>query len=184
MIATMKLTKGANSLQASSTMGWHFVIIVNMNYKRLAISLLLPQLAGAIGAMFTSPNIGSWYDVLEKPFFTPPDWVFGPVWITLYLLMGVSSYMVWQKTKSNHDAKKAVLLYWIHLCFNASWSIVFFGLQMTGIALVNIFIILFFIILLIVKFSRFDYRASLLLVPYLLWVCLATLLNFSIWYLN
>jgi len=149
-----------------------------MNYKRLIASLVLPQLAGVVGSLFTFSSVSTWYVGLIKPALNPPSWIFGPVWITLYLLMGISVYLIWQKDS------KATTLFWIHLFFNASWSVIFFGLQNPGLALINILVILVFIIALIIKFWKIDKRASYLLVPYLLWVSFATYLNYSIWILN
>ncbi len=149
-----------------------------MNYKRLIISLVLPQLAGLAGSLFTAPAISTWYAFLEKPSFGPPNWIFGPVWVLLYILMGISVYLIWQKDR------KAVYLFWIHLFFNATWSIVFFGLKNPGLAFLNIIIIWIFIIVLIIKFWKIRKLSSVLLIPYLLWVSFASLLNYFIWQLN
>ena len=151
-----------------------------MNYKRLAICLVLPQLAGAIGSAFTMSSITEWYVSLEKPFFTPPNWLFGPMWVTLYLLMGISIYLVWQKVGKTKD----FWLFWVHLFFNFIWTPVFFGLRNPGLGLINIIIIWLFIILLIFRFWKIRKVSSYLLIPYLLWVSIAAALNFSIWYLN
>lgn len=150
-----------------------------MNYKRLIISLILPQLAGLVGSFFTAPAISNWYAFLEKPSFNPPSWIFGPAWILLYILMGISSYLVWQK-----GDKKALTIFWIHLFFNALWSIVFFGLQNPGLAFLNIIVIWVFIIVLIIKFWKINKWSSILLIPYLLWVSFASVLNYFIWQLN
>lgn len=155
-----------------------------MNYKRLIISLALPQLAGLIGSIFTTSAIPVWYATLQRPSFSPPNWIFGPVWITLYVLMGISVYLVWQKIEVNKKAKRAMLFFWIHLFFNASWSIIFFGFQNPGLAFVNIIIIWFFIIVLMIKFWQINKWSTHLLIPYLLWVSFASILNFFIWYLN
>ncbi|MFH1565412.1 MAG: TspO/MBR family protein [bacterium] len=155
-----------------------------MNYKRLAISLALPQLAGAIGSLFTTSAIPNWYANLNKPSFNPPNWIFGPVWITLYILMGISVYLVWQEVEKNKKSKNAVMLFWIHLIFNASWSIIFFGLQNLALAFINIIIILAFIIILMIKFWKINKYSAYLLAPCLLWVSFAALLNYFIWYLN
>ena len=155
-----------------------------MNYKRLIISLALPQAAGVLGSFFTSPAIPTWYATLQRPSFSPPNWVFGPVWILLYVLMGISVYLVWLKVKKNKSVGFAVKLFWLHLIFNASWSIVFFGLQNPGLALVNIVLIWLFIIILIIKFWKINKLAGYLLIPYLLWVSFASVLNYFIWQLN
>lgn len=155
-----------------------------MNYKKLIISLALPQLAGLIGSFFTAPAISGWYTALQRPSFSPPNWLFGPVWITLYILMGISVYLVWQKIEKNKTARGALWLFWIHLFFNAIWSIIFFGLQNPGLAFINIIIIWLLIIALIVKFWQINRWASYFLIPYLLWVSFASVLNYFIWYLN
>ena len=149
-----------------------------MNYKRLIISLALPQLAGIIGSFFTISAIPVWYATLEKPSFSPPNWIFGPVWILLYILMGISIYLIWQKDRSS------TRLFWIHLFFNAIWSIIFFGFQNPGLAFINIIIIWLLIVILMIKFWRINQWSTYLLIPYLFWVSFASILNYFIWYLN
>ncbi|MBU4082342.1 tryptophan-rich sensory protein [Patescibacteria group bacterium] len=155
-----------------------------MNYKRLIISLALPQLAGIVGSLFTTSAIPTWYATLQRPSFSPPNWIFGPAWITLYILMGISVYLIWQKVEKNKTARNAMWLFWIHLFFNAIWSIIFFGLQNPGLAFVNIIIIWLLIIALMIKFWKINRWATYLLIPYLLWVSFASVLNYFIWYLN
>ncbi len=155
-----------------------------MNYHKLLISLIAPQLAGLIGSLFTAPAVGGWYAALDKPAITPPGWLFGPVWITLYILMGISVYLVWSKRRQEKKVKPAVNLFWIHLLFNAGWSIIFFGLRMPGLAFVNIIIIWLFILVLIWMFEKISRVAGWLLVPYLFWVSFATVLNLYIFLLN
>ncbi len=151
---------------------------------KFLIALLLCQGAGIIGSLFTVPAIDSWYQGLEKPIFNPPGWVFGPAWALLYFLMAVSVYLIWRRLKKDKKAKEAFWLFWIHLVFNASWTIVFFGLRNPGLALVNIAFIWLFIIVLIVRFYKISKTASYLLWPYLLWVSFASVLNYFIWHLN
>ena len=155
-----------------------------MNYKRLIISLALPQLAGIVGSVFTTSAIPIWYATLQRPSFSPPNWLFGPVWILLYILMGISVYLVWQKIDKDKTARGALWLFWIHLFFNAIWSIIFFGLHNPGLAFVNIIIIWLLIIILMVKFWKINKWSTYLLIPYLLWVSFASALNYFIWYLN
>ncbi len=150
-----------------------------MNYKKLIICLGLPQLAGLVGSIFTISAIPVWYAGLQRPTFSPPNWIFGPAWILLYILMGISVYLIWQKGE-----KQALWLFWIHLFFNATWSIIFFGLQSPFWALLNIIIIWLFIITLMIKFWKINKWATYLLVPYFLWVSFASILNYFIWYLN
>ncbi len=154
------------------------------NFFQALLAILLCQSAGIIGSFFTANKIQTWYDALQKPFFNPPGWIFGPVWFTLYCLMGISLYLLWQQRKTNPKANKAVVAFLIHLIFNATWSIVFFGLEMLGLAVLNILIILGFIIYLIKISYSINKTASYLLVPYLAWVSFATLLNIAILVLN
>jgi len=155
-----------------------------MNYIKLIVSLILPQLAGGLGAFLMGDSVSTWYATLEKPFFNPPSWVFGPVWLTLYLLMGISAYLIWKKVGENNDAKKAMNIYWIHLAFNASWTPIFFGLHNIGLAFLNIVVLWALILILIIKFWKISRTASYLLIPYIAWVTIATALNAFIWYLN
>jgi len=157
---------------------------MKLNYKRLIISLALPQLVGIVGSFFTTPAISTWYATLKRPSFSPPNWLFGPAWITLYILMGISVYLIWQKVEKNKKARSVMWLFWVHLVFNASWSVIFFGLQNPGLAFVNIIIMWLLIVVLMIKFWRINRWASYLLIPYLLWVSFASVLNYFIWYLN
>ncbi len=122
----------------------------------------------------------SWYQTLSKPFFSPPDWIFSPVWTVLYILMGVSLLLVWRKKNSFF----AMRLFLIHLAVNLSWPAVFFGLRNIFLSLVVIILLLILIVKVIKSFNKFDKRASWLLYPYLAWVSFATILNLSIWFLN
>lgn len=155
-----------------------------MNAKKLIVSLILPQVAGVLGSLATMSAIPDWYAGLIKPPFAPPNWLFGPAWITLYLLMGLSCYLIWSKTDRNPRAKSAMALYWTHLAFNASWSFAFFGLRNPLLGLINIVVILAMIIAMVIKFWKIDRRASILLIPYLGWVSFASVLNFFLWRLN
>lgn len=149
---------------------------------RLITSIVICQLAGVIGSLFTSPAIPGWYASLTKPAFNPPSWLFGPVWITLYLLMGIALFLVWQKGISKTHL--GMIFFIAQLLLNALWSYLFFGLQNPFIALIEIAFLLAFIILTIVYFWSVSRPASILLIPYALWVAFASVLNFSIWWLN
>jgi tryptophan-rich sensory protein len=146
--------------------------------------ILISQFAGIIGSFFTAPAISGWYAELNKPFFNPPGWVFGPAWISLYTLMGIASYLIWLKRKKNNLANTALIIFFIHLVFNALWSIIFFGLNNPMWAFFEIIILWIMILVLIIMFYKIDRKASYLLIPYILWVSFASLLNFSIWMLN
>ncbi len=154
-----------------------------MDLKKLIIAVVICQLAGIIGSVFTAQSIPDWYQTLVKPEFTPPSWLFAPVWITLYTLMGISLYLVWER-KDKKDVTPALLVFFAQLVLNAIWSIVFFGLQSPFYA----FIIIVFLWVLIAGSIYFFYpvskTAAYLLIPYILWVSFAALLNYYIWILN
>lgn len=152
-----------------------------LNINKLIISFILPISAGLIGSLFTFQSIPTWYASLQKPFFNPPNWIFGPVWTTLYILMGLSFYMVWKGKKNN---KEAMQIYLLQLLFNTSWSIIFFGLQNIFGGLVVIVILWTLILKTILEFLKVNKISSYLLIPYLLWVSFATVLNFMIYILN
>ena len=145
--------------------------------KKLFLSVSVCLLAGFIGSVATFPSIPTWYAGLIKPPFNPPNWIFGPVWTTLYVLMGIAMYLVWRK-------KKSLKLFLIHLGVNAGWSIIFFGLHSVLGGLVTIIILWGCIYTLIREFYRIDRRASYLLYPYLAWVSFASLLNVALLILN
>lgn len=147
--------------------------------------ILLAQSAGVLGSFFTFSAIPAWYVTLEKPFFTPPNWLFGPVWTLLYTLIGIAAYIVYEKGKKKKNLrKKALTLFIIQLALNAWWSIIFFGLRSPLLALLEIAVLLFFIFLTIKTFQRISLPAAFLLIPYLLWVSFATFLNIGIVLLN
>ncbi len=160
------------------------------NIFKLIISIAFCQSAGLIGSFFTISSIQNWYNLLNQPSFRPPNWLFGPVWTILYTLMGISFYLIWIKLGDKKYSKKAklikqsLIIFLIHLFFNATWSIVFFGQHNIFLALINILVIWVFIVVLIAKFWSIDKKASALLLPYLAWVSFATILNYSIWILN
>ncbi|WP_111668764.1 TspO/MBR family protein [Algoriphagus litoralis] len=152
------------------------------NYLKLIISLALPQLAGGLGAFFTITSIESWYATLNKPSWNPPNWLFGPAWTVLYILMGVACYLIW---KSDHPLKKPLLkLYGVQLILNALWSPAFFGMESPLMGLLVIIPLWIAILLCIIQFRRVSPVSSGLMVPYLLWVTFATSLNTAILILN
>ncbi len=146
-------------------------------------SIVICQLAGIIGAFFTTPSISGWYADLNKPFFNPPSWLFGPVWTLLYLLMGISLYLVWSQ-KNQAGKKLALTFFAIQLGLNSFWSIIFFGLHLPLVAFLEILVLLFFIVLTIIKFFPISKISAYLLIPYLLWVSFASILNLYIAKLN
>lgn len=142
----------------------------------LAIGICLG--AGVIGSLFTAPAIPTWYATLNKPFFSPPNWVFGPVWTVLYVLMGISLYLVWGKKKVN------LKWFWVQLFLNTIWSVAFFGLKSPALAFVVIILLWFSIFQTIKTFAKVNKTVSFLLWPYFVWVSFATILNLALVILN
>jgi tryptophan-rich sensory protein len=151
---------------------------------KLVICLGVCQLAGFIGSIFTRPAISTWYAELIKPRFTPPDWVFGPTWISLYILMGIAAFLVWRKGLHHQVVRRALAIFGVQLVLNALWSFLFFGLRSPLAGVIGIFILGIAIILTIRSFLKVSRTAGLLLIPYFLWVSFASGLNLSIWWLN
>jgi tryptophan-rich sensory protein len=149
---------------------------------KLVISLLIPQLAGGLGGIFTASSVKDWYPVLEKPSLNPPSWVFGPVWTALFFLMGYSLYLVW--TSDKEDKKTAYWVFAVQLVLNVLWSIIFFGLHSPGGALIEIVFLWLAILATIIVFAKISKPAAWLLLPYILWVSFASYLNYAIWALN
>jgi len=150
-----------------------------MDWPKLIVCVLICQVIGFAGNIATIPAL-SWYSTIQKPFFTPPDWIFIPVWTLLYTLMGISLYWVWERGLN----RTALSLFVIQLILNGIWSNLFFGLKNIFYSLVEIFILWFAILLTIISFYRIDRKAGLILIPYLIWVSTAIILNYYIWILN
>jgi translocator protein len=155
-----------------------------INYFKLLASVLLCQFAGAVGSVFTASSLANWYSLLEKPVFNPPSWVFFPVWTLLYTLMGISLYIVWDKGLHDREVKIGLLIFGIQLVLNSLWSFLFFGLRSPYYGFVEIIFLWLAIFLTIVQFRNISKTASYLLVPYILWVSFAALLNYYLWTLN
>jgi len=151
---------------------------------KLVISIIACQCAGLIGSLFTTPAITTWYATLQKPPFTPPNWLFAPAWITLYLLMGISAFIIWRRGLGNPQVKRALFLFVIQLVLNALWSIAFFGLESPLYGVIVIATLWVAILLTILKFFKVSSVAAVLMLPYILWVTFAAVLNISIWVLN
>lgn len=151
---------------------------------RLAVSVVVCELAGIIGSLFTAPSIPGWYAGLAKPSFNPPNWIFGPVWTALYAMMGVAAFLVYEKGPKNREVKRALAVFAAQLLLNALWSIVFFGAHMILAAAVVIVLLWAGILASIVLFRPISKAAAWLLVPYILWVSFATALNVSFYVLN
>lgn len=147
----------------------------------LIVALTIPFVIAYLGSSVTTPSIGSWYATLNKPSFSPSNWVFGPVWTLLFLLMGIASYLVWKKQKK---IKAPLKLYGTQLIFNFFWSYLFFGLHRPDLALLDIITLWVFIFFTIRSFYKVKKTAAYLLYPYLAWVSFASILNLSIFLLN
>ena len=152
----------------------------------LALFILACELAGIAGSLFSIQSIPTWYAALVKPSFSPPNWLFAPVWTVLYAMMGAAAFLVWEKRNGSQKthACAALKIFCAQLILNALWSFVFFGLRSPLLGLIIIILMLSAIALSMWRFYFVDRRASWLMVPYLLWVCFATLLNFYIFALN
>jgi len=148
------------------------------------ISLAITLAIGFVASLFTRPQIPGWYATLQKPSFNPPSWLFPPVWTMLYILIAIAAYLVWKRRNLIMGYSTAAAIYIIQLLLNFSWSIVFFGMHQILDALIVIMLLWLSIILNIAWFGKFNKIAAWLLVPYLLWVSFATLLNLNIYLLN
>ncbi|AKA34676.1 TspO/MBR family protein [Flagellimonas lutaonensis] len=150
----------------------------------IAISMTVCLLIGILASFATQSSVNDWYQTLNKPSFNPPNWIFGPVWGVLYILMGVAAGIVWAKGIYHLWVKTALYHFAFQLLFNALWSIVFFGFQSPFWALIVILTLLILIFLTIRWFKVVSKTAAVLMVPYFLWVCFAAVLNYKIWEMN
>ena len=179
-----------------------------MNYNKLLkflVSIIICEFAGVVGSAFTAPEMGAWYKSLEKPFFNPPNWIFGPVWTIIFILMGVSLYFVWIKNweprreatdieASNPLSQKflsgawrkanIIAIFIVQLVLNILWSVIFFGFHNPGIAFFELLMLWFAVLFCIVNFYRVHKSAGFLLLPYIIWISFAGILNYFIWILN
>lgn len=148
-------------------------------FLTLALCLGIPTLVGAIAGAATAQSVGTWYVRLRKPSFNPPNSVFAPVWTTLYLLMGISLYMIWRSPHSlNRDL--ALIAFGVQMALNAAWSVLFFRFRLIGFALAEIILLWVSILVMILLFHRVNRDSAWLQIPYLLWVTFAAVLNASI----
>ena len=141
-------------------------------------------LAGALGSIFTMPQIATWYSLLNKPFFSPPNWVFGPVWTALYILMGIALFLVWKQGVRRLDVSNAMAWFGAQLALNVLWSMVFFGMQFPWGGAVMILLLWATLAVTIWKFYKISRTAGILMVPYILWGTFATLLNIAVALMN
>ena len=148
------------------------------------IAIATCLIAGSIGAFATQSSVNTWYITLNKPFFNPPNWIFAPVWTTLYILMGIAAGRVWSNGFHHKWVKTAMYHFIFQLLLNTLWSLVFFGLKQVLGALIVIICLLSLVLFTFKWFKIVDKIAAYLLIPYIMWVCFALVLNFSIWQLN
>lgn len=151
---------------------------------KFLVCILVPQLVGITAGLATASSIGTWYVHLAKPAFNPPGWLFAPVWTALYLAMGVAAYLVWRRGLDMPGVGLALAFFVLQLLLNWAWSFLFFGLRSPLLGLFDIVLLGATIVITMVLFFRQSAWAGALMVPYLLWVIFATLLNFEIWRLN
>jgi len=154
------------------------------NITYITISIVVCLTIGFLSSFATQSSVNSWYLTLNKPSFNPPNYLFAPVWTVLYILMGIAAGMVWAKGFHHIWVKRALYFFGFQLLFNALWSVVFFGFRNPLLALFVIVILIILLLFTIRSFRVVSKTAAYLLVPYLLWVSFATLLNYSIYVLN
>jgi benzodiazapine receptor len=150
----------------------------------LAAAIAVPLIIGGIGGMVTANTVGSWYPTLNLPSWNPPNWLFAPVWTTLYILMGIAAWRVWRLGGAEPAVRAALFFFGLQLLFNLGWSLLFFGAQRLDLALMEILVLLALLVVTTLRFSALDRWAGWLLVPYLAWTTFATVLNGTIWWLN
>ena len=150
----------------------------------LIVLIIISQLAGILSSSISSVSFKATYAELKQPSFSPPSWVFGPVWAILYTLMGISAYLVYKKGIGNPEVKVAMVLFFLQLVLNFLWSLIFFGLNNQMLAFIEIVVLWGFIIAMIISFSKVSKTAAYLQIPYILWVSFAAVLNLTIWLIN
>jgi tryptophan-rich sensory protein len=152
----------------------------------LAVAVIACVVVGAAGSIFTAAGLETWYGTLKRPGLAPPNWVFGPVWTTLFVLMGIAVWLVWRQAAAPNAsaARIAIGVFVVHFAVNIGWSAAFFGAQSVSLGLLVILVLWLAIVATMAMFARVDRRAAALLVPYLLWVTFATYLNYGFWTLN
>lgn len=154
------------------------------NWLKLIIAILIPVTVGGLSGFFTANNVGTWYTTIQKPSWNPPNWIFGPVWTTLYILMGIALYLVWKADSTNFFKKLAIVFFTLQLVLNFFWSFIFFQQHQMGWALVEIIALWLAILASIFSFANISKTAAWLLVPYIAWVSFATILNYTLWKIN
>ncbi len=150
---------------------------------KLLTSLLLPLAVGGIAGIFTTEAIPGWYASLYQPSFNPPNWIFGPVWTTLYAVMGISLFLIW-KLEAGKQRSQAILIFMVQLLLNFGWSFFFFYFKMIGLALIEIVVLWIMIVVMLIRFYKLKPVAAYINIPYLLWVTFAAMLNAAYFLLN
>jgi tryptophan-rich sensory protein len=158
-------------------------LMTKSQFLKLFLSVILPVGIGGIAGLFTAEAVPGWYATLNQPSFNPPNWIFGPVWTTLYLAMGISLFLVWKENYSR-ERNIAIVVFLIQLALNFAWSLIFFHFKMIGLALVEIILLWISILSMLFLFYRIKPVAAYINIPYLLWVAFATMLNASYYILN
>jgi translocator protein len=151
---------------------------------KLIISILIPLLVGSTAGFFTSSGVNGWYAAANKPWFNPPNWLFAPVWTTLYIMMGIALFLVWKTNADKTVKQTALILFAVQLTLNFFWSFIFFKTQQLGWAFAEIIAMWIMILLTILWFGKISSTAAWLLVPYISWVSFASVLNYALWKLN
>lgn len=157
---------------------------MKFNPIAFVVNIAIPLAIGALGAFFTASSVKTWYVALAKPSFNPPNQIFAPVWTSLYIIMGISAYLVWQKRKQILNFPRTIAIYLIQLILNLMWSFIFFYAHQIGVALFEIIALLIAVIINALMFYKIDKTAGLLFIPYILWVSFATVLTYNIFILN
>lgn len=153
------------------------------NITKLIVSLIIPLSVGAVAGMFTSQAVPTWYATLNRPSFSPPSWVFGPVWTSLYILLGISFFLIWKENTSK-ERNLAIKVFSVQMLLNFAWSFLFFYFNLIGVALLEIILLWISIATMIYLFHKLKPLAAYLNIPYLLWVSFATILNAAYYFLN
>ncbi len=154
------------------------------SYPKLAAAVLFCLIAGSLGSLVTITGPGSWYATLQKPFFAPPNWVFAPVWITLFILMGIALCLVWESGTEKRDVQVALGIFGVQFILNVIWSFLFFGLRSPLLGFMDIILLWVMIVVTIRAFYRVKKSAAYFLIPYIAWVTLASALNGAIYFMN
>jgi benzodiazapine receptor len=158
--------------------------ILILSYPKLAAAILLCVIVGSIGSLVTITGPGSWYSTLQKPYFAPPNWLFAPMWIMLFVLMGIALYLVWESGTERREVKAALGIFGVQFFLNVIWSFLFFGLKSPLLGFVDIILLWVMIVATIWIFFRVRKSAAYFLIPYIAWVTLASALNGAIYFMN